>query len=105
MCVSAEVCANGHLNAADVTLNSFKGPQVPLDQYWERKSEGENVTSANRFDKDTRASSGVLFRLIEHKHTHTRSATSTPQQNREVTVALRTADLVEDVCVSVCELC
>lgn len=37
VCVSGEVCANGHLNAADVTLNSFKGPQVPLDQYWERK--------------------------------------------------------------------
>lgn len=77
VCVSREVCANGHLNAADVTLNSFKGPQVPLDQYWERKSEGENVTSANRFDKDTRASSGVLFRLIEHTHTYAQTHTHT----------------------------
>lgn len=55
-----------------------------------------DVTFANRFDKDTRACSSVLFRLIEPTHTHIE--TSTPQQNREVTVALRTADL-EDICV------
>lgn len=28
------------------------------------------MTSANRFDKDTRASSGVLSRLIEHTHSN-----------------------------------